>query len=207
MKKVFDLNGGFYHFLSQLYELLLLNVLILLASLPLVTIASAMITGYELLATQKLGENKAILGSFWEKFQANCWLGIKIEGLFVVILGVGASLTFVSYQTPLLFLSLLLLAAVLLFSSNLLLTVAHHKLTKGRALLSYSIFITIKYTGYFCIGMALFLSTFLIPIFLPKLLFLWLFLGISLPMLLQEKIYAFCDERLQERLSIEKGAA
>ncbi len=207
MKKVFDLNGGFYHFLSQLYELLLLNVLILLASLPLVTIASVMITGYELLATQKLGENKAILGSFWEKFQANCWRGIKIEGLLVVILGVGASLTFVIYQTPLLFLSLLLLAAVLLFSSNLLLTVAHHKLTKGRALLSYSTFITIKYTGYFCIGMALFLSTFLIPIFLPKLLFLWLFLGISLPMLLQEKIYAFCDERLQERLSIEKGAA
>ncbi|HIY56927.1 MAG TPA: hypothetical protein H9829_01815 [Candidatus Tetragenococcus pullicola] len=206
MKKIVALDGEVYLFLSKMYELVIVNVFVLLFSLPIITVTGALITGFQLLAMPQV-EKKNLPKLFFKKFKENSRQSFKIEGIIIGLLLFCGGLVKFSYQTPLRFLSLLLLAFAILFCNTLILTMANQKKFHSfRETMMYSAFLTIHYTGYLCLGTTAFLITFLIPVFLPKIMFLWFFLGLSFPMFLQEKIVCFCEKHMSDRMQLEKGA-
>lgn len=49
MKQIFNIDGEVYSFLQKIYQMMLLNLLIIFSSLPIITVPCALITGYQLL--------------------------------------------------------------------------------------------------------------------------------------------------------------
>lgn len=201
MKKIFDIDGSLNSFLTVIYQIMVVNVLTVIFSLPIITMGSAISAGYQLFSEQ---DTRPInLKRFVECFKANLKVGLVLTMIHLIVGFIMIQLVFLTIGTPVQFLSLLILSFTALVCMNTLLVTARFKLNLLECL-KFSLVLTMRYTGFFCLSLAALVVSYLVPIFLPKLMFLWFFLGIGLPMLLQVKIFDNCLSRFQH--IIKEGA-
>lgn len=78
MSKLFSLDSGIYKFMSRLLDMLKLNVMWLLCSLPIVTIGAATTAAYTITLKMVDEEEGYIAGPFLREFRANLWKGSAI---------------------------------------------------------------------------------------------------------------------------------
>ena len=202
MRKIFEIEGSLNSFLTAMYQIMVINVLTIIFSLPLVTMGSAISAGYQLYLEQDT--RPVNLRRYIECFKANSKTALVLTLLHLVVGSLMILLVLLTMNSPIQLLSLLLLSFVALVGMNSLLVTARLKLSVSECL-KFSLFLTMRYTGFFCLSLAVLVLSFLVPVFLPKLMFLWFFLGIGLPMLLHVKIFDYCLSRFQ--MVVEEGAS
>lgn len=197
MKKFFHLDSGVFATLTLLYDLIVINLFTVLFCLPVVTAGSSFSAAYCLLF--QMEKQPPTLKLFWSAFKKNFSKGAPMT---LICLFVGILLIYfvrITIATPIQFLVLLLLAFFCILSMTFFLTIAFDD-SSLRKNIQYAVGLTFKYTGYFCLGFSCFALSVALPIFLPKLFFLWLFLGISVPLFIQVKLYLLCRIKLDQIL-------
>ncbi|HBY89988.1 MAG: DUF624 domain-containing protein [Ruoffia tabacinasalis] len=200
MKKIFSLDGGVYQFLNTVYNLLIINVLTVIFSLPIVTMGSAVSAGYHLIF--KLDKSNPTMKEFLNSFKANLFTGSLLALVYAALGAFLVGVISLTLDSPIQFLLLLVLSFFIIVVMNTFLTVAYFNLALFKNI-QFAVFLTLKYTGFFCISLSSIVISLLIPIFLPKLMFIWFFFGVSVPMMIQVKIYEYCINRFQ--MTVEEG--
>lgn len=204
MKKIFHIDGEVYYFLTKIYNLLVINLLVIIFSLPIVTIGSAMSAAYRVLIDDEEQKSGVVIKKYVTYFKSYVYQGsLLILGSAIVLVLVVFSIS-QTINTPFQFLCLVIGAFVSIVIMNLFITVAYRSMS-FKEILAMALGISMKYTGYFCLTISSFAVSLLIPIFLPKLAFIWFFYGISLPMFFQTKIYLYCVERFKARIVTNGG--
>lgn len=84
MGKFFDIDGGFFRFMTKVADFILLDVLVFLFSLPIVTIGPAL-TAMNYVALKEVRDEEGYLWrSFWKAFKQNFKQGFLIELIIIV---------------------------------------------------------------------------------------------------------------------------
>lgn len=84
MQKLFDPDGGFSHFITRLSQLIWLNILFLVCSLPVVTFGASSAALYTVLLRLLQGEDGHLTRRFFSAWRDNwkrasgCWLLLLI---------------------------------------------------------------------------------------------------------------------------------
>lgn len=76
--KFFSTEGGLYKFMTSLFNVLKVNMLWLLCSLPIVTIGAATIAAYDVMLRMVDDEEGYVVRQFWTAFKANLKRGIPL---------------------------------------------------------------------------------------------------------------------------------
>lgn len=83
MKQIFNIDGEVYSFLQKIYQMMLLNLLIIFSSLPIITVPCALITGYQLL--KEYNQQEVTLTKYFMLFRKNLILSFRLIIAFWVI--------------------------------------------------------------------------------------------------------------------------
>lgn len=86
MSKLFSLDSGIYKFMSRLLDMLKLNTMWLICSLPIVTIGAATTAAYTITLKMVDEEEGYIAGPFLREFKANLWKGSAIGVIQMVVM-------------------------------------------------------------------------------------------------------------------------
>lgn len=200
MRRVFQYDGEVFGILSKGYSYLVLNLCFLIGCLPIVTIGVSTVAAYNVALDSIEGEDKPIIQSFIKYFKVHFRLGIfTFLGGIAWLLMLAAGLR-VFINTPLQYLFMLLIAFSLVFLNTLFLSIAYFS-ENVTLTFRYTSALCLKYLGIFCLGTGVAFCSLLIPIFLPKLLFLWLFLGFSLPLVFSSKLFLVGANRMFETVT------
>jgi uncharacterized membrane protein YesL len=182
MEKIFGVEGRIFSTLAKIFDLLLLNIVFLIGCLPIVTIGASLTALYSVTLKMVRDEECYVVKDFWNGFKKNLkqstifWLAALFglaSFLFLAQAIVHANNTVVLF--PLLF---LVTVSVLTFMYVFPLIAKFENSSLN--ILKNAFFISLRSTAY---SILLFMITIvfvaIIPIFFPKLLFIWLFLGFS----------------------------
>ena len=91
MQNLFQVEGLFYRVLSKVWQLMLVNFLMLLASLPLITIGAAQTAGFTVTMRIIRGEETHLITAYVESFKQNfkqstlLWAGLSVLSLILII--------------------------------------------------------------------------------------------------------------------------
>lgn len=206
MFKGFDTNGRFTQVMSRVWDVIVLNLLLLLCSLPVITAGAAIAAVYDMSLRMLRGEEGYLLPGFFRAFRANWkqatgqWLlclaffavcvGDLLAGRFLAGYGVQPILTLVSG------IQFVLLIAVMQYLFPL--TVRFENTLGGR--LKNSILLMVSHLPETLIMVTVSLSAFLIlffvtlpqkifPCFITLLIILWFAGGIYLNSKLLHRIF------------------
>ena len=69
MRGLFAIDGNIYKYMLKLYEVMVLNLLFIIASLPIVTIGAALTALYDVTLRMQVGTEKEMTGSFVKSFK------------------------------------------------------------------------------------------------------------------------------------------
>ncbi|MBO6326496.1 hypothetical protein EY681_10805 [Enterococcus gallinarum] len=185
MKQIFNIDGEVYSFLQKIYQMMLLNLLIIFSSLPIITVPCALITGYQLL--KEYNQQEVTLTKYFMLFRKNLILSFRLIIAFWVIFFLLFLLLAFTRRTIFQFLILLFIAFFIVFLSNVFIVCTSQM--SIRSIVEFSLGITLKYVGCNIIGLAIMLSSFVLPVFLPRLVLVWALFGISIPMVFQVMIH------------------
>lgn len=185
MKQIFNIDGEVYSFLQKIYQMMLLNLLIIFSSLPIITVPCALITGYQLL--KEYNQQEVTLTKYFMLFRKNLILSFRLIIAFWVIFFLLFLLLAFTRRTIFQFLILLFIAFFIVFLSNVFIVCTSQM--SIRSIVEFSLGITLKYVGCNIIGLAIMLSSFVLPVFLSRLALVWALFGISIPMVFQVMIH------------------
>lgn len=192
LSKIFSLDGKLYKWIEILWKLIQVNLLLFITSIPIITIGPALMATYHVLRHIDDKDNVSISHMYFIIFRERL-----VKGTFLFLINIGAlSLeVFMLLHMPKTTEFLWLLAiGVTLLVFNTAYVIDSELTSKQDSLLktiSYSLGIVMKYAGYITVGFIIMIINFFIPIFFPKILFLWLFMGTSTFMYLSSNIYTF----------------
>lgn len=181
MQKAFGIEGKFFSYLETIFDLLVLNLVFLIGCLPIVTIGASLTALYSVTLKMVRHEHVFVGKDFWNNFRKNLkqstmiWLGLLLLCSIFILL----AWTIVRINSIFLFPILLIVTVVLLSFMFIFPLIARFEnrsiqLVKNAFLISFhstAISILLVAITILVIG--------IIPIFLPKLVFIWLFLGFS----------------------------
>ena len=85
MGKLFNINSPMMQMLSKLFNWIFLNLLVVLFSLPVITIGASTTAMYYCIAKQQAGEDK-LVRDFWHGFKTSFW---KATGMWLIVLVIG----------------------------------------------------------------------------------------------------------------------
>ena len=85
MSKLFNINSPMMQMMSKLFNWIVLNLLVVIFSLPVITIGASTTAMYYCVGKQQRGEDK-LLRDFWKGFKTNFW---KATGLWLIIVAIG----------------------------------------------------------------------------------------------------------------------
>lgn len=71
MGSILGIDGPVYHFLSRVVELILLNIVFILFSLPIVTIGASVTAMFSITLKMVRGEEGGLINGFWQAFKNN----------------------------------------------------------------------------------------------------------------------------------------
>lgn len=179
--KIFSMQGSLWKFMERVTTVVVVNILVVLTSLPVVTIGASLAAGYEVLLTDPHDEYP-VVRRYFEAFRKN-WkaaTGFLISQLAVgALLVLGAKLSQGSFAQ---FLPLLLLAFTIVVGQVFYPLLGLTGWTLGRSAKG-SIGIALRYTFWPVVASALWVGSLLLPVTFPKLAFLWVCVGVGLPMM------------------------
>lgn len=84
MGKIFDLDSGFFKISTRIGDFMILNLLVIIFSIPLITIGPALAAGYYVGLKEVRDEEGAVVKSFWKAFKDNFRQGAIIEIILVI---------------------------------------------------------------------------------------------------------------------------
>lgn len=200
MQKLFSLDGKVFRTLSLMFDLLVLNLLFLVTSLPIVTIGPSMVALYSVTIKIIKKEESYVTRNYFDAFRENLKkaLGLWLIELIGIILIIGsASLIYSRVVSPLFLFPILLVTAFLLLTGQYFYPLTAYFENTYQNTLRTALFINGKYTLYSVILFLLTILSVLLPIFLPKLLLLWLCLGFSVAAYGKTYIYLKIFEKIQ----------
>lgn len=190
MAKIFDMDGRIYKVIDFIWKLIQVNLLFILTSIPIVTIGPSLIATYHVLKLIKDKKDGNLWKNYFEIFSGRFSKGSLLLLINVSVITV-EGLALITFPKITEFIWLMLIAfTLLIFNTSYILdpifTTDRESIFKT---ISFSIGVVMKYTGMSVLGFSVVLLTLFIPIFLPKLIFIWLFLGFSTVMYLSSSIY------------------
>lgn len=166
--------------------LIVVNVLVVLTSLPLVTVGASVAAGYAVVHADP-ADYRGAAGRYFRAF-ARCWRQATVAHLgFTVALAALGGLVYLARESflqfaPLLAMAILLLAALVFYP---LLAVADQGLRQN---LVGSFYIVLRRTAKVALAGVVWAVSAAFPVLVPKLLFVWMFLGIGLPLYLSYRL-------------------
>ena len=125
MRQIFDMDNPFMRTLSMIADLLILNVLTLICSLPVVTCGPALTALYDRTLSMARQEEGYIIRPFFRAFKANLKKGMLLGLLFLVLAALlyfdyYAAMTYVPVLSPVIAGIAVLLLAILEYAFALL---------------------------------------------------------------------------------------
>ncbi|MCJ1996854.1 YesL family protein [Lactococcus piscium] len=84
MRGLFAIDGNIYKYMLKLYEMMVLNLLFIIASLPIVTIGAALTALYDVTLRMQVGTEKEMTWSFVKSFRKN---GMQATKIWLAFLG------------------------------------------------------------------------------------------------------------------------
>lgn len=84
MSKLFSLDSGLYKFMSRLFDMLKLNAMWILCSIPIVTIGASTTAAFTITLKMVDEEEGYIAGPFLKEFKANLFKG-KCDRAFSIV--------------------------------------------------------------------------------------------------------------------------
>ncbi|KAF1299099.1 hypothetical protein BAU15_00185 [Enterococcus sp. JM4C] len=184
MSKLFSTEGKIYSGMERIYQILLLNIIFVISCLPLITIGAALASAYGTAYKMTTHSEGVLYKEYLHQFKMNvvpatkAWLGIVALiaagfWLFPYLQGymVGNKIAYYVVMvlvTLVVLMSLYVFPLIARFQNTLSGTVVNAMILSLKHLpLSIIIFfITI-------------IGTIIVPLYLPKLLFVWLFMGVG----------------------------
>ncbi|MFZ4908309.1 DUF624 domain-containing protein [Enterococcus thailandicus] len=193
MQKIFSTEGKIYEGMQRIYQVLLLTIIFILSCLPVLTIGAAMASAYGT-AYKMVDHREGVLyKEYVHQFKQNFVLATE---MWLLILGVSSGVFFllpfiqpllignkIAYYLVMLFVTLLVLMGLYLFpliarfENNLTGTLVNACILSLKHLPSSILLFFITIGG----GIML-------PLYLPSLLFAWLFLGIGTIIFIKAKL-------------------
>jgi len=79
MGKFFDIEGRFFGGLTKIADFIILDILVLIFSIPIITIGPALSAGYYVALKEVKNEEGYVVKSFWKAFKQNFLQGFIIE--------------------------------------------------------------------------------------------------------------------------------
>lgn len=192
MTNLFQPDGKLYNILDRLYQLLVLNFLVILTCLPLVTIGAAVTAAYG--TAYRIAEHKecVLYKEYWRQLKVNfvpatkIWLGILVLGtglFFTLPMLRGYVLTSkVSYYLVMVLATIVGLALEYVFP-----LIAKFDNTLG-ATLKNALVLSLKHLPISIIVFGVNLAGILLPLLIPKGFILWLFVGSGVVLYLNGKL-------------------
>ena len=119
MGKFFSVDSGLYKFMSRLWDMLKLNFMWVICSIPIVTMGAATTAAYTITLKMVDEEEGYICGPFWREFKANIKKG-RIMGVLLIVATYALYLDFQFFKTDekfsFAFLAIFVLGAILTFT-------------------------------------------------------------------------------------------
>ncbi len=116
MRGLFAIDGNIYKYMLKLYEVMVLNLLFIIASLPIVTIGAALTALYDVTLRMQVGTEKEMTGSFVKSFKKNGMQATKIWLTFLSFIGIACLVTSLVNGHPVVLFPLLCLTVLLVGS-------------------------------------------------------------------------------------------
>lgn len=187
MQKYFSLEGGIYRGLSLMGDLITLNLLLIVTSLPILTMGASLSAAYGICFKLIKGERVEIRQSYLTAFKETFQLSTRIFLTHLGVMGFLAVAIKLIGVEWIVFPLLVVLAMWLLLNEMLypLLSLRHFSY---KELYRQSFGITLKYLVPLVASFMLTLIGLLWPVFLIKLSFIWLALGGALIIYLKSKL-------------------
>lgn len=91
MGSILRIDGPIYHFLSRVVELILLNILFILCSLPIITIGASVTAMFSITLKMVRGEEGGLISGFWQAFKNNfkqstlVWVFLSLSGMILAL--------------------------------------------------------------------------------------------------------------------------
>lgn len=188
MQRIFGINSGVYGVLSRLFDLMILSSLMIITMLPIITIGTALSAGYAVQFVEMERVDRSIPFTYFKKFK-ELWL--KSSLLSIIHILMIATLVVIIGFVPLSIFQFpaLILLAVVLLTGQLFYPVLATGMKSIKQTIALSLAIVLKFTGISALAFLITILTLIVPIFLPKLIFLWLVLGCSLPIFINSKLF------------------
>lgn len=85
MSRIFDVDNGFFRFMTRVADALILNLLFLITSIPVVTIGASYTAMYYYCIKAVGNEEGYLWKSYWKSFKTNFVQGFLFEVIFAII--------------------------------------------------------------------------------------------------------------------------
>ncbi|MHC5249297.1 DUF624 domain-containing protein [Enterococcus sp. LJL90] len=190
-----------YQILTRGYQLIVLNLLMLLFSLPLITIGSVLASGYEISFKMQRHQEKHIAKEFIAMFCKNfkkatiSWLIflLGLSGVFVFSGTIQATLNVGGLVRYL----ILLLVTVYILAFLYVFPLIGYSENSVKAHFVVGLVMSFKNMGQSILAFLVFACAVVSPLYMPITIILVLFIGISLPVFLNSIIFKKVFEKYQ----------
>ncbi|MCJ1994121.1 YesL family protein [Lactococcus piscium] len=112
MRGLFAIDGNIYNYMLKLYEVMVLNLLFIIASLPIITIGAALTALYDVTLKMQVGIEKEMTRSFVKSFRKNGMQATKIWLTFLGFIAIACLAISLVNGHPVVFLPLLYLSVL-----------------------------------------------------------------------------------------------
>lgn len=208
MTNLFSPERGIYKVMTRIYQLLLLNILFILTSIPIFTIGASLCAAYGTSYKLQKGDEENLFKTYFKQFKANfkqgslLWLGV-VAVFSSIYLGYPSLKSFFATFPAVFYIFAFVLGIFLLTLLYLFPMTAKFSSSLGQ-LVTNSLILTLKHLPY---SLIIFFFTGLVgivlPIYLPQIWFLWLFLGfgtiIYFSSIILEKIFSLYGQTSKGR--------
>ena len=113
MRGLFVIDGNIYKYMLKLYEVMVLNLLFIIASLPIVTIGAALTALYDVTLRMQVGTEKEMTVSFVKSFRKNGMQATKIWLTFLSFMAIACLVTSLVNGHPVVLFPLLCLSVLM----------------------------------------------------------------------------------------------
>ena len=113
MRGLFAIDGNIYKYMLKLYEVMVLNLLFIIASLPIVTVGAALTALYDVTLHMQVGTEKEMTGSFVKSFRKNGMQATKIWLTFLSFMAIACLVTSLVNGPPVVLFPLLCLSVLM----------------------------------------------------------------------------------------------
>lgn len=198
MEKLFDMDGNVYRLLTIGYNLIVLNVLLVITSLPLITAGASITAAFSVLNECKKGQLVISVKDYFDYFQKYSKKSMMLTTIQLCILLLLVFMVVTSSSIA----YIQLLMIILLSLSMLIMSWTHALLSfdnRGiKSLLSLSAVIALKLTAYSVVFFIIPIFSLMAVIFLPGILYPYILFIFSFPLYLQSFIFEVVIKKLKK---------